>query len=104
MFIDNNRAAVDAIRANLKALGAEGDVRTGSAERVGIVQPIDLAFLDPPYGSGLAAAAISNLPIVPGGWVSVETERGEMVAAEGYEIDVERAYGKARITLQRRAA
>jgi hypothetical protein len=36
--------------------------------------------------------------------VSVETERGEMVAAEGYEIDVERAYGKARITLLRRAA
>ena len=104
VFIDSDRAAVEAIRANLKALGAEGDVRSGNAANVRIVQPVDLAFLDPPYGSGLASAALANLPLAPGGLASVETERGETVAAEGYEVEVERVYGKAKVTLLRRTA
>ena len=102
VFIDSDRSAVEAIRANLKTLGAEAEVRAGNAANVRLVQPIDLAFLDPPYGSGLAGAALANLPLVSGGLASVETERGERVEAEGFEVEVERAYGKARITLLRR--
>jgi 16S rRNA (guanine966-N2)-methyltransferase len=45
---------------------------------------------------------LAKLPLAPGGWASVETARGEAVAAEGYEAEAERTYGKARITLLRR--
>ena len=65
--------------------------------------PVDLAFLDPPYGSGLAAGVLARLPLAPGGFASVETGRGESVAADGYEEEAVRTYGKARLTLLRRA-
>ena len=103
VFVENDGAAVAAIRANLASLGASGDVLARSAGHAALPAPADLAFLDPPYGSGLAPAVLAKLAIAPGGWVSVETGRGEAVAAEGYEVDAERSYGKARITLLRKA-
>ncbi|HEX6374749.1 MAG TPA: 16S rRNA (guanine(966)-N(2))-methyltransferase RsmD [Allosphingosinicella sp.] len=102
VFVENDRRAVEAIRANLAALGASGEVLPRSAEHAALPRPVDLAFLDPPYGSGLAPAALAALAIAPGGWASVETGRHEAVAAEGYEEEAVRTYGKARITLLRR--
>lgn len=105
VFVENDRRAVEAIRSNIAALGASGEVLTRSAEHSALPAPADLAFLDPPYGSGLAPAVLATLAIAPGGWVSVETGRGEAVAAVGgYDVDSERAYGKARITLLRKTA
>jgi len=101
VFVDNDRRSVEAIRANLAALGASGEVLPRGAEHAAL-PPVDLAFLDPPYGSGLAPDVLAKLPLAPGGWVSVETGRGEAVAAEGYEEEAVRTYGKARITLLRR--
>jgi 16S rRNA (guanine966-N2)-methyltransferase len=103
VFVENDRRAVEAIRANIAALGASGEVLARNAEHAALPRPADLAFLDPPYGSGLAPAVLAKLAIAPGGWVSVETGRGEAVASEGYEVDSERSYGKARITLLRKA-
>jgi hypothetical protein len=40
--------------------------------------------------------------LAPGGLASVETERGEPLAAEGFEEEAVRTYGKARITLLRK--
>ena len=102
VFVEKDRRAVDAIRANLAALGASGEVLARSAEHSALPAPADLAFLDPPYGSGLAPPVLAKLEVAPGGWVSVETGRGETVAAQGYEVDSERSYGKAKITLLRR--
>lgn len=102
VFVDNDRAALDAIRANLDTLGGRGDVRAGAAERIRLTQPLDLVFLDPPYGSELAVPALVNLPVALGGFASIETARDEAVAVEGFETDVERVYGKAKITLLRR--
>ena len=104
VFVDKDRAATEAIRANLAALGASGEVLPGAAEHIRVPGPLDLAFLDPPYGSGLASAALERLPLAPGGLASVETGRDERVAAEGYEEDAVRTYGKAKITLLRRRA
>jgi 16S rRNA (guanine966-N2)-methyltransferase len=103
VFVENDRRAVDCIRANIAALGAPAEVLARSAEHAALPAPADLAFLDPPYGSSLAPGVLAKLPVAPGGWVSVETGRGEAVAAEGYEIDCERNYGKAKITLLRKA-
>lgn len=103
VFVENDRRAVDAIRSNIAALGASGEVLARNAEHAALPAPVDLAFLDPPYGSGLAPAVLAKLAVAPGGWVSVETGRGEAVAAEGFEVDAERKYGKAKITLLRRS-
>jgi 16S rRNA (guanine966-N2)-methyltransferase len=102
VFVENDRRAVEAIRANLAALGASGEILPRGAEHATLPRPVDLAFLDPPYGSGLAGAVLAKLVVAPGGWISVETGRGEAVAAEGYEVESERAYGKAKISLLRR--
>jgi 16S rRNA (guanine966-N2)-methyltransferase len=102
-FVETDRSAIAAIRANIAALGAAGEVLARSAEHAALSHPVDLAFLDPPYGSGLAPAVLANLPLAPGGWASVETGRGEKVAAAGFEVDAERIHGKAKLTLLRRA-
>jgi 16S rRNA (guanine966-N2)-methyltransferase len=102
IFVDNDRAALDAIRANLAALGADGaEVRPGAAEHARFPRPLDLVFLDPPYGSGLADKVLPNLPLAPGAFVSVETGRGETVTAPGLTLEAERTHGKAKITLLR---
>jgi 16S rRNA (guanine966-N2)-methyltransferase len=101
VFVENDRRAVDAIRRNLAQLGASGEVLARSADHAVLPTPVDLAFLDPPYGSGLAPGLLARLPIAPGGWVSVETGRGEETIAAGFETDVVRTYGKARISLLR---
>lgn len=104
IFVENDRRAVEAIRSNIAALGAPGEVLARSAEHAALPAPADLAFLDPPYGSGLAPAVLARLEVAEGGWVSVETGRSEPVAADGYEVQADRSYGKARITLLRRLA
>jgi 16S rRNA (guanine966-N2)-methyltransferase len=103
IFVDNDRAALDAIRANIAALGADGEVRPGSAEHLRLPHPVDLAFLDPPYRSGLAAAALAKLDLAPGAFVSVETTRDEDVAHPGLQVETVKIYGKAKITLLRAA-
>ena len=101
-FVDNDRAALEAIRTNVAKLGAEAEIRAGGAEHVRLAAPVHLAFLDPPYGTGLADKAIAGLTLAPGAWVSVETGRGESVSAAGLEVAAERVHGKAKITLLRR--
>jgi len=104
VFVDNDRAAADAIRRNIATLDAPGEVLPGRAEHLRLPRSVDLAFLDPPYTSGLAPAVLAKLPLAPGGWASVETARSEPVTADGFDVEAERTYGKARITLLRRAA
>ena len=102
-FVENDRAALDAIRRNLAALGTEADIRAGNAEHLRLTAPLDLVFLDPPYASGLADKVLPNLPLASGAWVSVETGRGEQVSGPSLSVEAERMHGKAKITLLRRA-
>ena len=102
VFVDNDRSAIEAIRANLAALGASGEVRPGGAEHISLPHPVDLAFLDPPYRSGLAAEALEKLDLATGALVSVETAYNEDFEAPGLEEEAVRTYGKAKITLLRR--
>ncbi|MEA3062681.1 MAG: rRNA (guanine966-N2)-methyltransferase [Sphingomonadales bacterium] len=102
VFVETDRAAVEAIRRNLAALGASGEILTTPAEHARLPGPLDLAFLDPPYRSGLAATALVRLPLAAGAFVSVETARDEPITAEGFEEEAVKTFGKARITLLRR--
>ena len=67
-------------------------------------RPCSLAFLDPPYGRDLVAAAIPALAAA--GWLApqalliVETARDETLALPG-ELLAERIHGAGRITIWR---
>lgn len=107
-FVENERAAIKAIEANIKALGATDrvEVRPMSAARLPAAQPFDVVFADPPYvagsGSAVAAAVAKAGWLAPGGWMAVETHRGEAVSPpDGWQIEAERDVGRARLTLLR---
>lgn len=109
LFVEQDRFAVEALRANLARLGAIGDVRAMSVLGLGsATAPLDVMMMDPPYGSGAGAVALDKLTrlgwIGPGTWVSIETAYNEEIEVAGFEIDSSRTHGKARITLLRRAA
>jgi len=107
-FVETDRAALKAIEANSKALGTADRiaVRAMSAATLPAGQPFDLLFADPPYepGSGTAVAeAVAKAGwMAPGGWMAVETHRGDAVTPpDGWEVDAERDVGRARLTILR---
>lgn len=99
-FVERDRPAVEALRANIAKLGAEAEVRAIAAESLA-GGAYDLVLIDPPYGSGLAQKILPKIGIAPGGWVSVETARDEDVAVPSFTVEAERVHGKAKITLLR---
>lgn len=107
-FVENDRAAVDAIRANAGALGATGiEVMAMSAARLPPARSFHLILADPPYakdsGSAVVTAVVEAKWLAPGGWMAVETERGATVDPGPLGIEVERDTGRARLTLMRSA-
>src|SRR5437868_5885623 len=73
LFIDDGAQARALIRENVAALGLGGVSRIfrRDARRLGAARPVapfSLAFLDPPYGEGLAEQALASAR--EGGWLT----------------------------------
>ena len=107
-FVEIDRAALKAIDANVTALGAAARIsmRSMSATTLPTGQTYDLVFADPPYeagsGSAVAEAVAKAGWLAPGGWLAVETHKGDAVTPpKGWEINAERDVGRARLTLLR---
>jgi 16S rRNA (guanine966-N2)-methyltransferase len=107
-FVETDREALKAIEANVAAFGAasRAAVRNMSADNLPKSHPFDLVFADPPYqpGSGTAVAAAVDKSgwLPPGGWMAIETQKGDAVEPpDGWEVEVERDVGRARLTLLR---
>jgi 16S rRNA (guanine966-N2)-methyltransferase len=107
-FVETDREALRAIEANITAFGAasRAAIRRISADNLPRSHPFDLVFADPPYqpgsGTAVAAAVATSGWLPPGGWMAVETHKGDAVQPpEGWEIDAERDVGRARLTLLR---
>ena len=109
-FVEQDRAALDAIRANLSALGGtdRSIVRATSALKLPRNENFDLVLADPPYGNGsgtAAARAVADAGFIAlGGWLAIETARGDPVSCDGLVTEAERDVGRARLTLLRREA
>jgi len=104
LFVEQDKPALDALRANIARLGAKGDVRAQSVMALGPARaPLDLILMDPPYGTGAGLVALDKLArlgwVGPASWVSIETARDEKIDLAGFTIDAARVHGKARITL-----
>ena len=105
-LMDIDPTALAACRRNVAALGEQDRVAVLGGDCLHAVRPArpcDLVFLDPPYRSGLAGAALAALAdagwIAPGALCVAETAANETVEApDRFAVLDERRYGAARIT------
>ena len=109
IFVESDRAALAALRANLRALD-QGDralVVARDATHPGAPPaPSSIAFLDPPYGSGLAAPALAALAAA--GWLAAGAlavvehgARERLEAPTGFTAIEQRRYGAGVLTFLR---
>lgn len=112
LFVDAGAEARAIIRENVERLGAGGASRIfrRDATKLGPAHPAEpfaLAFLDPPYGKGLAEKALAAARA--GGWLAddalivVEETTGAFAAPEGFAEIERRAYDDTELTFLRTA-
>lgn len=112
---DIDAAAMKALRLNVA--GCHEEMRTtlqsASATKPPAVRgfadrgPVNLVFLDPPYGKGLVATSLTALDtagwIAPAAVIVAEMDRqDDFSIPQDYELLTDRAYGKARILILRK--
>jgi len=105
-FVEQDKAALDALRANCTALGVKADVRAQAVNTLGPApRAYDVMMMDPPYAMHAGVPTLERLArlgwLAPGALASVEGEATEQVAPGGFALEAERRYGKAKITLLR---
>ncbi|PJI87021.1 16S rRNA (guanine(966)-N(2))-methyltransferase RsmD [Sphingomonas koreensis] len=108
LFVEQDRAALDALRANAEKLGVRADIRATSVLALGPApKPLDVILMDPPYGTGAGSVALDKLARLgwtgPATWISIETAKNEAIEVAGFEVDAERVHGKAKLTILRSA-
>jgi len=108
LFIDQDRQAIAAIRANVDAMGAapRADIRQGSVEIAAPPgQPLDLMLMDPPYEGDLAQRTLDHVAnrawLAPGALLSIETAAASIDIPPGLTLEAQRRFGKALLTLLR---
>ena len=102
LFIDNGAEARALLRNNVEALALGGVSKVYRRDATDLgpahpMQPFTLAFLDPPYGKGLAEKSLASLRdggwLTPGALVVVEEAKvAGFVAPDGFEELERRAY------------
>jgi len=111
LFVDNGAEARALLRNNVEslALGGVSKVYRRDATDLGPAHPMQsfsLAFLDPPYGKGLAEKSLASLRdggwLTPGALVVVEEAKAAGFAApDGFEELERRAYDDTEFVLLR---
>jgi 16S rRNA (guanine966-N2)-methyltransferase len=114
LFVDDGAEARALLRGNVEAFGLGGVTRIWRADAAKLGKapagaPFALAFLDPPYGKGLAAPALAAL--AAGGWLAdgalcvvEEAAKAEVAAPAGFGVEDERTYGDTKVMFLRRGA
>ena len=112
-FVDDGAEARALMRQNVEALGLAAVTKIFRRDATTLgpahpVEPLSLAFLDPPYGKGFAEKALASMRegawLTPDATVVVEEETSAFKAPEGYEEMERRAYDDTEITILRPAA
>jgi 16S rRNA (guanine966-N2)-methyltransferase len=111
LLVDNDSAALQLAQSNLARIGSPASVGllARDATRLGPApHPFDLVFLDPPYRSGLAGAALAGL--LRDGWLGADARVVVELAAtdafepsDGFTLERGRRYGSARFLFLRPA-
>jgi 16S rRNA (guanine966-N2)-methyltransferase len=113
LFVDNGTEARALLRNNVEALGLGGVTKVFRRDATNLgpahpVEPFSLAFLDPPYGKGLAEKSLASLR--DGGWLTKEAlvvveeaKAATFVTPEGFTELERRAYDDTEFVFLRRA-
>lgn len=112
VLVDNAPVALDAASRNITALGEDHRamlVRCDATRLLPVIpQPVDLAYLDPPWRSDLADTALQNL--LSSGWlksgalaVVEQPKSAPLRVPEGFTQIDERIVGRARLVFLRLA-
>lgn len=113
LFVEEAAEARGLIRRNQETLGLMGTTRIFRRDAttmgsIGPAEPYTLAFLDPPYGKGLAEKALASL--LAGGWLAAqalvvveESVQAAVVLPEGLELLDRRVYGETQVIFARQA-
>lgn len=70
-FVETGKKAQNAIKANIKTLGAEKETRLVSQDAARVTRPdapYDILFMDPPYREGLIPPTLKRLHLA--GWLA----------------------------------
>jgi 16S rRNA (guanine966-N2)-methyltransferase len=107
-FVEQDRAALPVLRANIASLKAEAACAVLAADALKPPRAkaaCGLVFLDPPYGKDLVPRALAALAgagwIAPAALVCAEVGREETLEAPGVELLAEREHGAARVFVLR---
>jgi 16S rRNA (guanine966-N2)-methyltransferase len=110
VLIDHEREALRLAEANLARLGAPPGVRLLARDATvpgPAPHPFDIVFLDPPYRSGLAAAALESL--AANGWLGGDARvivelaaKDDLDLPDDYALERERRYGRTKFLLLRK--
>lgn len=110
VFVDASKASADIIRQNLQIVGLESSSRVFCGDALSFLRTaqerFDIAFLDPPYATGLLQSAMALLP-------SVMSDSGVLVcehpseeelpdAFGGFAVHKRYRYGKIAVTVYRK--
>lgn len=107
VFVDTGAEARGLIRDHIEAFGIAGIAKLLRRDATalgpaGTMGPVDLVFLDPPYGKGLGEQALVSLR--EGNWLAPDAtlvleESAEVTPdlPEGYVLDDRRLYGAAAV-------
>ena len=113
VFVDSKPEAVKLVWGNLKTCGFEdrASVHTRDAIRyLGEAGTFDLIFLDPPFGSSIAALALQKIiefdKLNPNGIIIVETKAdgATPVVSPPYSLQKEYRYGSVKVARYERGA
>jgi 16S rRNA (guanine966-N2)-methyltransferase len=111
LFVDDGVEGRGLIRTNVEALRLTGRTKIfrRDATRLGPCapgEPYDLLFADPPYGQGLAEAALSSA--ATGGWLAPgaigvveEAASADFAVPGGFALEHERVVGDSRLAFLR---
>lgn len=110
LFVEQDRTALEVIRANIAALGAQARTRIEAGSVMSLRaagRPLDLILADPPYNTGAGEVALDRLLrlgwIGSQTWIALETAAKENVVVAGLDIEAERRVGKGKLSLLRLA-
>ena len=116
VFVEDHPESLRVLGRNLAHLDLEAQTRVLPVAAPGALKKLtargekfDLAFLDPPYGGGKAAAALQALAaaglMAPGAWVVAEHGRRDHLpeAAGGFQRRELRRYGDTQVAFYQAA-
>lgn len=114
LFVESDPTARGLIRSNVETFALTGVCKIFRRDAcdlgpIGTMSSFDIAFLDPPYGKGLAERALASLR--DGGWLSAdavvvveESDSAEVTDVAGFDHLDRRVYGDTQVVFLKRVA